>query len=158
MAVPQGGELVTAFARLRIAVGLLVMLAAACRRPSDPVRAALDEAVHAAEKRNASAVAALLTDDFAAADGSNRQDLESLLRRTFAAYSKLSVETRALTVERGEGAALARFEAHLSGTPVQFGGLSALLPRESAYRLEVRLVPEGDRWKIAWASWTPLDQ
>ncbi len=147
----------TARARRGIAAAALLLLAAGCRRPSDPVQATLDEAFHAVEKRDPSAVAALLTEDFSAADGSRRSDVEVILRRYLAAYSKLSVEPRALTIERGEGAALARFEARLSGTPVQFGGLGALLPRESAYRFEVRLVPQGDRWRIAWASWTPLD-
>ena len=61
-----------------------------------------------------------------------------------------------MKIERSEGAALARFQAKLSGEPRKLGGLAGILPRSSTLRFEVRLVPDGGRWKIAWASWNQL--
>ncbi len=60
-----------------------------------------------------------------------------------------------VTIERAEGAARVRFRAELSGQPRQASGLAGLLPSSETYRFDVRLVPDGSRWKVAWASWEP---
>ena len=128
-----------------------------CRRPGDPVSGTLDDLFRAAENRDASAVAGLLTADFQGPDGTNRDGAEALARRYFAAYRKLSLQVSVLVIERGTEAALARFRVRLTGTPSGVGGLAGLIPNESSYRFEARLVPDGNRWKIAWASWAPAD-
>ena len=88
------------------------------------------------------------------ADGSRRSDAEATIRRLFAGYEKLDVTLRDVQIERSEGAAIARFRVDLSGKPRAVGGLEGILPRTSSYRFELRLVPSGDRWLVAWASWS----
>lgn len=127
----------------------------ACGEKGDPVRQTLDQVVAAAQERDAEAVAQHLAPDFQAADGSGRADAQATLRRYLAAYEQLSVRLSDVTIERGPSAARVTFRADVSGTPRKIGGLEGFLPRSSAYRFELRLVPEGERWKIAWASWEP---
>ncbi|MDQ5872477.1 MAG: hypothetical protein M3547_09780 [Acidobacteriota bacterium] len=143
----------------RIAAALVlagVALAAGCGPPSDPVRQTIDGIVGGAQDRDAKAIMERLAPDFQAADGSGRVDAEATLRRYLAAYESLDVRISDLTVERAAGAARARFRADLSGSPRRIGGLDGLVPRSSAYRFDLRLVPaEGGRWLVTWASWEP---
>jgi len=129
----------------------------ACREKADPVRRTLDRLVQAAEKRDAQTIAEHLAGDFQAADGSGRADAQATLLRYLAAYEDLNVRLSDITIERGESAARVTFRADLAGKPRQIGGLEGYLPRSSAYRFELRLVPEGERWNIAWASWEPAE-
>jgi len=108
----------------------------------------------AARSRDASAFFDRVTADFQGAEGMSHAEAEATLRRYFAAYEILDVSLSDVTIERTEGAALARFTARLSGQPRKIGGLDALLPSASAYRFEVRFVPDGKRWKAAWAIWS----
>lgn len=129
---------------------------AACGPATDPVRQTIDGIIHGAEERQTAAILERLAADFQGADGSGRADAEATLRRYLAAYEKLDVRVSDLTIERAEGAARARFRADLSGSPRRIGGLGGLLPRASAYRFDLRLVPgEGGRWLVAWAAWEP---
>ncbi len=124
-----------------------------CGSEGDPVRASLDRMVRAAHNRDAESFAENLTADFAAADGMTRADAIATLKRYFTAYAILDVSLRDVTIGRAERAARARFEAQLSGQPLKIGGLDGLLPRSSRWKFELRLVPDGSRWKVAWASW-----
>jgi hypothetical protein len=132
---------------------LVLLLFAACRPAKDSVVAAVDSLVEGANKRDRSAIVKRLTPDFQAADGSNFADMDQRIRQVFAGYDSLSVTLSGLTVERGNEVALARFRLDLSGAPAHFGGLEGLLPRSSRYKFELRLVPAGGQWKVAWASW-----
>jgi len=76
-----------------------------------------------------------------------------VLRRYFAAYEALDVKIQDFTVEKAPEAARARFRVELSGRPTKLGGLDRLLPSASRYDFDVRLAPEGGRWKVVWASW-----
>ena len=149
--------------RMRIpacAAALVVLLSVTggCRaRDADPVRAAVDDLARAARARDAGAVADLLAPDFAGADGSPRAEVAGMLRRYFAAYEKLDVDVQGLEIERSEGAALARFQANLSGKPAKIGGLEGLIPSSSSWKIEARLVPVEGKWRVAWASWTQVD-
>lgn len=147
-------------AKLRAAVlslGVVVLAGAiACRPSGDPVRGAIDSVAAAARDRDASKLLENVAPDFQAADGSRRADVEQTVRRYFAAYESLDVELSDVTIERSESAALARFQAKLSGKARQLGGLSGLLPPTSTWRFEIRLVPDGKEWKIAWASWSQV--
>ena len=131
-----------------------VALLLSCRPSGDPVRESLDAMTAAARSRDASAFFELVTADFQGAEGMSRAEAEATLRRYFAAYEILDVSLSDVTIERSEGAALARFTAGLSGQPRKIGGLDALLPSASTYRFEVRFVPDGRRWKAAWATWS----
>ena len=148
--------------RRRLLLPLLALAAAAaalcCREKGDPAKAALDRMVKAAHARDAGAFAENLAADFAAADGSARADALSTLRRYFAAYAILDVTLSDVTIERGQNAARATFRADLSGQPQKIGGLEGFLPSSSSWRFELRLVPDGSRWKVAWASWEPAER
>lgn len=97
-----------------------------------------------------------LATDFRSSEGSGRSDAEAQLRRYFAAYERLDVEISDVTIERAPGAARATFRADMSGTGRKIPGLEGL-PRSSSWRFDVRLVPEGDRWRIAWAAYQPVE-
>ena len=132
-----------------------VLLSAACGKKGDPARETIERVAKAAQSRDAAAVVRELAPDYRDASGSGPTDVERTLRGYFAAYEILNVKVSDVTVERAEGAARARFRADLSGQPRQASGLAGLLPSAESYRFDVRLVPDGSRWKIAWASWEP---
>jgi anti-sigma factor RsiW len=118
------------------------------------VRQTLDRVAGSASERDVAGVAAHLAADYRDAAGNGRSDVEQTLRGYFAAYESLDVSLRDVSVERAEGAARARFRADLSGRPrKEAAGLAGLLPSSSSYRFDVRLVPDGTKWRIAWAAW-----
>jgi hypothetical protein len=133
--------------------GLLLLLAAGCREEADPVRATLDRIRKAAEARDAAGVVENLTADFRDDAGGGAAEVSEALRRYFAAYEILNLQMRDLTIERAEQAARARFRVAFSGQPQKIGGLDGLLPSASTYKFDVRLVPDGKRWRVAWAAW-----
>lgn len=96
-----------------------------------------------------------VAEDFSGAEGMTRADALSTVRRYFSAYEILDVSLSDITIERAENAARVRLTAQLSGQPLKIGGLDGLLPRTSTWKFELRLVPEGSRWKVAWANWEP---
>ena len=112
-----------------------------CGEKGDPVKASLDRIVQAAHARDARAFMDNVAADFSAAQGMTRAEALQTLKQYFAAYAILDVTLRDLTIERAENAARARFTAQLEGQPQKFGGLDAILPRSSAWKFEVRLVP-----------------
>jgi hypothetical protein len=138
---------------------VLAMLAAAvavsaCRR-EDPVAAFLRQIAQAAGRRDAPAIGAKLSDDFQGQGGLSRRGAQAELARDFALYRSVRVEISGLQIERGPGVARARFRARFMGTPRGEAGLAGLLPRESSFDFDVRLVGSGRHWNIAWASWEP---
>jgi len=144
---------------LRIAALGLCLAAAppACREKADPVRQALDSIVEAAQDRDPDGVLENLSSDFRDANGTGLSEAQSTLRRYFAAYESLQIAIADLSVERAPNAARVTFRADLSGKPRRIGGLEGYLPRSSSYRFDLRLVPEEDRWKVAWASYAPAE-
>jgi hypothetical protein len=136
------------------ALAILVALAAlCCAEKGDPVRAALDRMVKAVHNRDAGAFMENVAADFSGADGMSRADALLTLKRYFAAYAILDVTLSDLTIERSENAARARFVATMGGQPQKIGGLDGLLPRSSTWKFDLRLSPDGSRWKVAWATW-----
>src|SRR5262249_47786197 len=121
----------------------------------DPVRATLEKIVRASDARDADAVFSRVASSFQGADGSGFAEAKSMVERYFAAYEILDVKIRDVTIERAEGAARVRLHADLSGQPRKIGGLDGLVPSSSAYDFDLRLVPEGGAWKVAWAQWNP---
>jgi hypothetical protein len=147
--------------RRMVLSGLALAAAAAtlcCGEKGDPVKASLDRIVKAVHARNAGTFMDNIAADFSAAEGMSRAEARETLKRYFAAYAVLDVTLRDLTIDRAENAARARFTAQLQGQPHKIGGLDAILPRSSAWKFELRLVPDGSRWKVAWASWEPAER
>ena len=143
---------------MKRAVILLAVLTTSCLGGGDPARETLDRVAKAADARDAGAVAAELGADYRDASGSGRAEIEQTLRGYFAAYEIVQVRLSDVVIERAEGAARARFRADLSAQPRQGSGLAGLLPSAASYVFDVRLVPDGSRWKIAWASWKPAGE
>ena len=141
---------------LALHVCVLLLLAAGCHENSDPVRATLERIRKAAEARDAAGVLENLASDFRDDTGAGAAEVSEVLRRYFAAYEILNLQMRDLAIERAEQAARARFRLDFSGQPRKIGGLDGLLPSASAYNFDVRLVPDGKRWKISWAAWQPV--
>ena len=141
----------------RRALGVLafVGLLSGCSRSGDPVRDSLDAMVKAANARDESALFSRVAANFQAGDGSGLADAQSLVKRAFAAYEILTVTVSNVQIERSEGAARVRFRADMSGQPRKIGGLDGLLPSSAKYDFDVRMVPDGGAWKVAWAQWTP---
>ncbi|MEP6769103.1 MAG: hypothetical protein ABJC61_10565 [Acidobacteriota bacterium] len=135
---------------------LTLSFPAGCGPPGDPVKQTLEDLSRAASHRNAKAFLDLVAADFQGADGSRKSDLESTVRQLFASYESLDVTVRELNVERAEGAALARFRVELSGRARKIAGLEGLLPSSSSWQFETRLAPSADRWRVTWASWSPV--
>jgi hypothetical protein len=109
--------------------------------------------VRAAEARDAPGVVENLATDFRGAAGGDTAEASATLRRYFAAYETVNLRIEALTIEHGPEAARARFRVVFSGRPRKLGGLDRFLPSDSTYAFDMRLVPEANRWRVAWASW-----
>ena len=145
---------------MRRAAPVLVLVLvglAGCAKKGDPIREAIDGVVKAANARDTAAVMERVAPDFEAADGAGRLDLEVRLNQYFAAYEILHVTVSDVRVERGDGAALVRLRAQMSGQPKAVGGLSGLLPSEARYDFEIRLINNGEAWKIGWAGWKQVE-
>jgi hypothetical protein len=137
-------------------IATLTLLAFACGTPKDPVRAALDGLVRAADARDAGALFDRIAPGFSAADGSGRADARTVVERYFAAYETLDVRLEDVRIERGgPDAARVRFRARMSGQPRKIGGLEGLVPSFADYDFDLRLTNEGGSWKVAWAQWNP---
>ncbi|MGE5413538.1 MAG: nuclear transport factor 2 family protein [Syntrophomonadaceae bacterium] len=136
----------------------LLLLAARCGAPKDPVRATVDAMVRAANARDAKALFDRVASGFSAADGSGRAEARATVERYFAAYETLSVSIGDLRIERGADAARVRFRAAMSGRPRRIGGLDGLVPSSAAYDFDVRLSPEDGTWKVTWAGWNPAGE
>lgn len=136
-----------------------LLFACGCGAPKDPVRAALEAMVRAADARNAAALFDRVAPGFSAGDGSTRDEARATVERYFAAYEILNVSVRDVRIERGgPDAARVRFRAELSGQPRKIGGLEGLVPSSAAYDFDVRMTNEGGAWKVAWAQWNPAGQ
>jgi hypothetical protein len=128
-----------------------------CRGNQDPILALLAQLEEEAERRDANAIVARLAPDFRCPAGSSREDAAALLRRYFSAYETVRLEIYDVAIEREESNVILRFRADFSGKALPLRGLSALLPPTAMYRFELRLVPNGDEWKISEADWEVLN-
>jgi hypothetical protein len=128
----------------------------ACAKKTDPIRETIDAVVKAANARDTAAMMARVAPAFEAADGTGRLDLEMRLNQYFAAYEILNVSVSDIRIDKGDGAALVRLRAQMSGQPRAVGGLTGLLPSEAKYDFELRLVNDGEAWKLGWAAWEPV--
>ncbi len=133
----------------------VLLLAARCGASKDPVRAALDAMVRAANARDAKALFERVAAGFSAADGSGRAEARATVEHYFAAYENLNVSIGDVRIERGADAARVRFRATMAGQPRRVGGLAGFVPSSAAYDFDVRLAPEDGDWRVTWAQWNP---
>jgi len=143
--------------RVKPLLAAAVILAGGCGPARDPVRSTLDRIAAAAHARDAAAVMANLTADFQGGDGSSRADDEALLRQYFAAYESLDVRLEDVRIERSDSTARVRLRAVMTGRPREVAGLSGLLPSSAKYDFDFRMSKDGAGWKVAWASWNPVE-
>jgi len=146
---------ISRFAAAVVALAL-PLFAGGCGTPRDPVDAALDALVRAADARDARALFERIAPGFSAADGSSREDARATVERYFAAYEKLDVRLEDIAIERGgPDTARVRFRARLSGRPRRVAGLDGLVPTSASYDFDLRMVNDDGAWKVAWAQWNP---
>ena len=137
---------------------LLLVPLASCREEADPVRATIDALAAAAGDRDADAASDLLATAYADAEHADRGAALLTIRRYFAAYERISTSFSDLTIDRKPDLARAAFTANFDGAPRKLGSLDAMLPRSAKVKFEMNLVPEGGRWKVAWAEWTLVSE
>ena len=137
---------------------LLLLAPSACRKEADPVRATIAGLEAAAEDRDADAAGALLAAAYADAQHSDHAAALLTIRRYFAAYESISASFSDLVVDRKPDLARASFTASFNGSPRKLGALSEMLPRTAKVRFEMNLAPEGDGWKVVWASWSLVSE
>jgi hypothetical protein len=136
---------------------VLVALALACRKETDPIRLLLNELEEAAEARDAEAVLKRLAPDFRGQNGLARADAGAELRRYFFGYEKIDVTFSDAVVEPAGNTARVSLRVDFSGKPKDVGGLQGLLPAISAYRFALDLKSSGDGWLVGGATWERLD-
>ena len=140
-----------------LALPLLLALVS-CRKEADPVRATIEGLESAAEDRDADAAGALLAAAYADREHPDRVAAILTIRRYFAAYESISASFSDLVVDRKPDLARASFTASFNGSPRKLGALSEMLPRTAKVRFEMNLAPEGDGWKVVWASWSLVSE
>ena len=132
---------------------LLLPPLVSCRKEADPVRAAIEALEEAADDRDAEGAGELLAAAYADAEHADRDAALLTIRRYFTAYESISASFSDLAVDRKPEIARVTFTAAFDGAPRKIGALEAMLPRRAKVRFEMNLVPEGGRWKVAWAGW-----
>jgi len=128
----------------------------ACHRAGDPAADAVRSLVRAANRRDAGTIVATLAPGFEGSLGAGREDVDAELRRLFAAYASFDVSIADLATERYPEFTLARFRVDFRGSVRRIGGLEGILPPSARYRFELRLVPQGNAFRIATAHWEEL--
>ena len=134
-------------------VALLLVPLLSCRKEADPVRAAIDSLVAAADDRDADAVGEVLAAAYTDAEHADRAAALLTIRRYFAAYERISASFSDVQIDRKPDLARATFTATFDGAPRKIGTLDAMLPRTAKVKFEMNLVPQEGRWKVAWAGW-----
>ena len=140
-----------------LALPLLLALVS-CRKEADPVRATIESLESAAEDRDAEAAGELLATAYTDVEHPDRAAALGTLRRYFAAYESISASFSDLVVDRKPDLARATFTASFNGSPRKLGALSEMLPRSAKVRFEMNLAPEGDGWKVVWATWSLVSE
>jgi len=134
------------------------LAAGACGGPAQPpeaqVRAVLDQAEAAAERRDLSALKALVAEDYADDYGHDRRAITALLRIYLLQHHSIHVLKYVRVVELpGPGRARAVVLAGLSGEPV--GDATQLEPaRADLLRFTLELRDRGGgEWQVSKAAW-----
>lgn len=136
----------------------LLLGISACRKEADPVRATIEALEASAEDRDADAAGALLAAAYSDREHPDRAAALLTIRRYFTAYESIAASFSDLVVDRKPELARATFTATFNGSPRRLGALAEMLPRSAKVRFEMNLAPEGDGWKVVWASWTLVSE
>lgn len=139
---------------LLIPAAFLILSACADRvgTPEEALRAWLDSAEAAAEQKDRAALLAMISGDYADARGNDRAALDRILRLMFLRMQSIALLTKVDSIDVfNESAALVSVTVGMAGTNGGVLGLDA-----DAYRFELDLVAEGDRWLLTAARWGEL--
>lgn len=141
----------------RLLLTAAVVAASACRGAGNPAEEMVRSLTRAADHRDAPAIVAALSPDFEGSAGMGRPEVDAELRRLFAAYASVDVSVSDLETVPYPDFTLARFRVEFRGAVRRIGGLEGILPTSARYRFELRLVPEGRRFRVASAHWEEMD-
>ena len=145
---------------IRILVRLLLPLALAAMlqacsgedSPEQALRALIDSAEDAAERRSAGDLLELIHDDYRDRKGYDKKQVAGLLRAYFFQNRNIHLLTRIDAIEwLGDEQAVVRLHVAMAGSAISdIDALASL--RARIYRFEVNLVRNGE-WQIQQASW-----
>lgn len=143
----------------RRAGGLVLLALVSCAGPGEEarVRAAVDDVVRAAGKRDAAAVLARAAPDYADFEGRDKAAAERLVRSYFERFRGIVVHGLGSEVALGPGAgeAAVRLDVVLTTAAAEvFKRLAAT--SISLYRFRLNLKREQNRWLIVYAEWETI--
>ncbi|HEX9708327.1 MAG TPA: hypothetical protein VGA24_11880 [Steroidobacteraceae bacterium] len=119
--------------------------------PEDEVRALVDEAETAAEKRDAAALRALVADDYEDASGRDAAEVRTFLHAWLVAHPSVNLITRIDSIEL-EGTELARVKVTVGMLGREASGDSDWDLAADIERLDIRLAREdGGDWRVIGA-------
>ena len=144
---------------LVVAYILACVFAVACTKsrstPEDRVRAMIKRGEQAVRDKDSPALMALVADGYSDDEGRTKPLLKGVVARYFLANRAIHLLTRiqSITFPTPQRAAVSLFAATM-GTEV---GDLKLLPSVKAdlYRLQLRLIADGDDWLVQAAEWHP---
>ena len=144
---------------LRLLVPLLLgLMLQACSdvagTPEEAVRALVESAEDAAERRSTDDLVELVHDDYRDQQGYNKKQVGGLLRAYFFRNKNIHLFTRIDEIEwQGDERATVSLHVAMAGTAISDVDALASL-RARIYRFELELVKQGD-WRVQHASWEP---
>jgi hypothetical protein len=136
--------------RFAFAAALALAGCAPAGTPEDAVRALVDEAVAAAEARDASALKDFVADDYADLRGRDASAIRALLHGWLVAHPSVNLLARVDSIEL-EGTELARVEVTVGLLGREAKGESGWDLAADVERLELRLARDGGDWRVVSA-------
>ena len=110
----------------------------------------MDEAEALAEARDAGALRALIADDYRDANGRDASDIRNFLHAWLVAHPSVNLLTRIDSIEL-EGTEQARVQVTVGMLGREAKGESDWELAANVERLDVRLVRDGDAWRVVRA-------
>ena len=123
--------------------------------PEQAIRAFIDNAADAGERRSADELAEFLHHGFVDEQGRNRGEIEKLLRLYFFRHKNIHLFTRIDEIEiLAENQANVNLHVAMAGSAISDVTAIASL-RAQIYRFELELVKQSDEWQLRQAAWAP---
>jgi hypothetical protein len=138
-----------------ISIALMCAVMAGCGPspgPEEAVRLWVKDAEASAEEKDRDGLMELISASYADARGNDRSDIEQMLRAYFLRTRDIVLASNIEEVTvMGDSAANVVLTAGMAGANDGVFGLSA-----DAYRFELELENDGDRWMLIGARWAEL--
>ena len=162
--MPGRARIIAAVVVVAAAAGAGVFLLLAPERertPEERIRAALERAAQAAEKRKVGEVMELISPRFAGGGGegwpADRDEVKRLLALELLRGQWVSVFVSSAQIAVDGPRARAHVDVVLSRAAERGKGLAALLPSEaSAHRFRLDLEEEGGEWRVVKGAWRSI--